>query len=244
MRTLSYLECIPLIEALQEGVYSTGITRALIQFGRSGSDPVNQSANSIFQWLAKGMDMQTSFLNASPKLPAPVTRILTSSILNDVLDHALGDTLQELQSPESSEEIFKNLNALAFQYESMSNTIICNGCFERDFNKLLARAETEEATEVLLEQEGESFLHQKFISSKLIHIIEPSHSLVYKTLLERLDSACRNDGDLRLAEQVIQVSSEKPFSFDLARNGKTILRIVFNEEDNGSILQCVYKHHI
>ncbi|MCK5034327.1 MAG: hypothetical protein KAS73_00415 [Candidatus Sabulitectum sp.] len=237
MRTLSYLECIPLIEALQEGVCSTGITRALIQFGRSDSNPVNQSANSIFQWLTKGMDLQTSFQKALPKLPDPITRILTSSILNSVLDHALDDTLQELQSPGSSEEILKNLNALAFKYESMSNTMICNGCFERDLKKLLARAETEDATEVLLEQEGESFLHQRFISGKLIHIIEPSHSLVYKTLLERLDSACRNDGDLRLSEQVIQVSSEKSFSFDLARNGKDILRIVFNEADNGSVLQ-------
>jgi len=188
--------------------------------------------------------MQTSFLNASPKLPAPVTRILTSSILNGVLDHALGDTLQELQSPESSEEIFKNLNALAFQYESMSNTIICNGCFERDLKKLLARAETEEAVEVLLEQEGESFLHQRFISGKLIHIIEPSHSLFYKTFLGRLKSACKNDGDLKLSAQIFQVSSEKPSSFDLTRNGKTILRVVFKEEDNSSVLQCVYKHHI
>lgn len=231
MKTLSYLECIPLVAALQKGVCTVGITRALIQFGQSDSDPVNQSAESIYKCLTMGIDMQTSFQKALPKLPDPITRILTSSILNSVLDHALDDTLQELQSPGPTEEMFRNLNSLALKYESMSNSMICNGCFERDFNKLLARAETEEATEVLLEQEGESFLHQKFISGKLIHIIEPSHSMVYRTLLERLDSACRNDGNLRLSEQEIQVSSEKPFSFDLARNGKTFLRIVFKEQE-------------
>lgn len=231
MKALSYLECIPLIAALQKGVCTVGITRALIQFGQSDSDPVNQCANSIFECVKKGIDLQTSFQKALPKLPDHITRILTSSILNSVLDHALDDTLQELQSPEPNEEMFRNLNSLALKYESMSNSMICNGCFERDFRKLLARAETEEAVEVLLEQEGDSFLHQKFISSKLIHIIEPSHSLVYKALLERLDSACRNGGDLRLSEQVLQVTREKRFSFDLARNGKTILKIVFKEQE-------------
>lgn len=229
MTELSYLECIPLIEALQKGVCTIGITRALIQFGKSDSNPVNQSAESIVKCLTEGMDLQTSFQSAFPKLPSLITRILKSSILNSVFDYALDDTLQELQSSQPTEEIFNSLSSLALKYESQSNSIICNGCFERDFRKLVARAETEDAVEVLLEQEGESFLHQKFISTKLIHVIEPSNSLVYKTFLQKLNSACEDDGDLMISEQVFQVSRENPSSFQLTVNGEDILKIVFKE---------------
>jgi len=230
MSELSYLECIPLIEELQKGVSTIGITRALIQFGKSDSNRVNQSAESIVKCLTEGMDLQTSFQSAFPRLPGPITRILKSSILNSVFDYALDDTLQELQSSRSTEEIFNNLSSLALKYEKQSTAMICNGCFERDFRKLLARAETEDAVEVLLEQEGESFLHQKFLSAKLIHVIEPSHSLVYSTFLRKLDSACEDGGELKLSEQVFQIRRENPSSFQLALNGKDILKIVFKEK--------------
>jgi len=229
MNELSYLECIPLIEVLQKGVSTIGPTRALIQFSKSASNPVNQSAESIVKCITNGMDLQTAFQSAFPQLPSPITRILKSSILNSVFDYALDDTLQELQSSKPTEEIFKGLISLALKYENQSISIICNGCFERDFRKLLARAETEDAVEVLLEQEGESFLHQKFLSTKLIHVIEPSHSLVYETFLRKLNSACEDGGNLKISEQVFQVSRENSYSFQLTVNGEDILKIVFKE---------------
>lgn len=230
MSELSYLECIPMIEALHKGVSTIGIIRALVQFGRSDSNPANQSAVSIVKCITEGMDLQTAFQSAFPQLPSPISRILKSSILNSVFDYALDDTLQELQSSKPTMDIFERLSSLALKYENKSISIICNGCFERDFRRLLARAETEDATEVLLEQEGESFLHQKFLSTKLIHVIEPSNSLVYKTFLRKLNSACEDGGDLKISEQEFQISRKNPSSFQLTVNGKAILKIVFKEQ--------------
>ena len=189
MKELSYTECIPLIEALNNGVSTIGIVKPMLELGNADANPVNSCAKSIYNNLSEGKDLQSSFRNAIPRLPDELIRILEGSILNSVIDYALDDILYTLISQEPTENIFDSLILLAQKYESISASLICNGCFERAFNKLLARAQTENASEVVLEQEGESFLHQFFTSTKLIHIIEPTHSLVYKTFWEKLHSA-------------------------------------------------------
>ncbi len=82
-----------------------------------------------------------------------------------------------------------------------------------------------------MEQDGESFLHQRFISSRLIHIIEPTHSLVYRTFWARLNSACANGGRLETSDRAFKVTQENPFSFLLTVNGEDILKIVFKEQE-------------
>lgn len=230
MKELSYQDCIPLIEALQGGVRTIGILKAVNEFGEADSNPVNLSARSVGENMADGKDLQTSFQDASPRLPDMIVRIFGNGVLNSVLDYALEDVLVVLEEQQSDEGISENLTSLARKYESISNPQICTGCFERDFNKLLARARTENAFEVILEQDGESFLHQKFISSKLIHIIEPTHSMVYKTFWNRLNSACRNDCQLEISNQVFQVTQENQFSYLLTANGEDVLKIKFKEE--------------
>ncbi|MCD4706426.1 MAG: hypothetical protein K8S62_01660 [Candidatus Sabulitectum sp.] len=230
MKELSYQDCISLIEALQRGVRTIGILKAVNEFGEADSNPVNLSARSIGENMADGKDLQTSFQDAAPRLPDMIVRILENGVLNSVLDYALDDILIALEEQRSAEDISENLALLARKYESMSNSQICTGCFERDFNKLLARARTENAFEVILEQDGESFLHQKFISNKLIHIIEPTHSMVYKTFRNRLDSACRNGCQLEISNQVFQVTQENQFSYLLTSNGEDVLKVKFKEE--------------
>lgn len=230
MKELSHQDCVPLIEALQRGVRTTGILKAITEFGEADSNPVNLSARSIRESMVNGKDLQTSFRDAVPRLPDTVIRILAGGVLNSVLDYALDDILFKLKDQRSNEDVVKGLASLARKYESVSNSQICTGCFERDFNKLLARAGTENAFEVILEQDGESFLHQKFISNKLIHIIEPTHSMVYKAFWNRLNSACRNGCQLEISNQVFQVTQENQFSFQLTANGEDVLKIVFEGE--------------
>lgn len=235
MKELSFQDCIPLIEALQNGVRTIGILKAVNEFGYLDSkEAVNLCAKSISKNMLDGMDIQTSIRNAIPQLPNILIRILESSTLNSTLDYALDDVLLALRDHQPTQEIINNLILLAQKYEGMSASQICTGCFEQDFNKLLARAKTENASEVILEQDGESFLHQKFISAKLIHIIEPTHSLVYKTFWEKLHSACKDDGHLAISERVFRVTQKNLTSFLLTANNEDILKIVFKEQENST----------
>ena len=227
MNELSYQDCVPLIKALQEGVRTTGILKAINEFGVSDSNPVNLSARSIGESMVNGKDLQASFRDSFPRFPDIIIRILISSALNGVLDYALDDALLVLKDQRPIQDVFENLHLLAQKYESVSNTQICDECFERSFGKLLARAATENAYEVILEQDGESFFHQKFLSTKLIHMIEPTHSLVYRTFLEKLNSACENGGHFETSNQIFKVTQENPSSFSLTANSEDVLKIVF-----------------
>ena len=231
MKELSCQDCIPLIEALQNGVRTIGILKAVKEFGDLDSNPVNLCAKSISENMLDGKDIQRSIRDAIPRLPNILIRILESSVLNSVIDYALDEALLVLRDLRPTQTESENLVLLAQKYESMSASQICTGCFERDFNKLLARAKTENASEVLLEQDAESFLHQKFLSAKLIHIIEPTHSLVYKTFWERLHSACNNGGKLEISNRAFKVTQESLTSFLLTANDEDVLKIVFNEQE-------------
>jgi hypothetical protein len=227
MKNLSFEECIPLIQALRSGVMTTGLQQSLEAFGEADSQQENLCARSISRNFIRGNDFQTSFRNANPKLPYPLTEIIIAGYLRSVLDHTLEDISTTLVDSQIHSSAGERLVTLVEKYNQYPTSLICNVCFERDFRKLLVRAETEGAFEVMLEQEGESFLHQKFSSSKLIHVIEPSHSLVYKTLLQKLESACQSDGRLNTEYESYQIKKSNLASYSISIDNKEVLRVVF-----------------
>lgn len=109
------------------------------------------------------------------------TRIIIASYQNSVMDYALEDTYHVLIDTDQLQNVDEELISFAEKYERMSTSVICKGCFEREFLKLISQAKTENATAVELEQVGESFLYKYFKSTTVIQVIEPTHSLVYKT---------------------------------------------------------------
>ena len=227
MKALSYKESIPLIHALRNGAITTGLLNALEIFGEADSKPQNLCARSIFQNLSDGVDYQTSFLDADPVLPDPQNRIIVAGYQNSVIDYALDEVYNVLVDSNGHDNIFGKLLLLAEKYERKSSSIICQGCFEREFSKLLSRAKTEKANIVELEQIGESFLCQYYKSTKIIQIKEPTHSLVYKTLLQKLVSACDNNGILRTENLAYQIKQTKLASFMISLDNKDILKICF-----------------
>lgn len=227
MKALSYKESTPLIHALKNGVITTGIQQALEAFGKVDSNPENLCARSINKNILEGSDLQTSFQNATPQLPDTLTRIIIASYQNSVMDYALEDTYHALADTHQLQSVDEELISLAEKYEQMSTSKICKGCFEREFLKLISRAKIENASTIELEQIGESFLHKYFISTEVIQAIEPTHSLVYRTIWQNLDSACKADGVLETEFQTYQIEKGKLASFLVTENNNNVLRIVF-----------------
>ena len=227
MKALSYKESIHLIHALKYGVITTGLLKALETFGEAGSNSENLCAKSIYKSIFEGNDLQTSFQNANPRLPDTLTKIIIASYLNSVMDYALEDTYHILADTRQLKYIDEELISLAEKYEQMSPSIICKGCFEREFLKLISKAKTENATVVELEQVGESFLYKYFVSTEVIQVKQLTHSLVYKSIWQNLDSACKSDGVLKTKSRTYKIEKGKLASFLVTENNNDVLRIVF-----------------
>lgn len=227
MNTISYDESIPLILALKNGVVTIGILNALEKFSDTDSKPQNICARSILQNLVRGNDYQTSFRDANPSLPERLNRVIIAGYQNSVIDYSLEDIYNVLIDSDGLANLDEKLSSIAEKYERKSSSIICQGCFERELSKLLSRAKNEKANVVELEQIGESFLCQYYRSDKIIQIKEPTHSLVYKTLLHKFDSACNNDGVLKMENQTYQIKKSKLASFMINIDSKEVLQIVF-----------------
>lgn len=227
MKALSYKESIPLIHALKNGVITTGLQKALETFGEAGSNSENLCARSIYKSIFEGNDLQTSFQNANPRLPDTLTKIIISSYLNSVMDYALEDTYHALADTRQLHNVEKELVLIAEKYEQMSTLTICKGCFEREFLKLISKAKAENATVVELEQVGESFLYKYFLSTEVIQVKQLTHSLVYKSIWQNLDSACKSDGILKTESRTYIIEKGKLASFLVTENNNDVLRIVF-----------------
>ncbi len=227
MIELTYMESIPLIHVLKTGVITTGLQKALETFGAAGCKSENLCARSIYNSILKGNDLQTSFKNATPRLPDILTTIIIASYLNSVMDYALEDIYHALADTHQLQSVDEELISIAEKYERMRTSKICQGCFEREFLKLISRAKNENASTIELEQVGESFLYKYFISTEVIQVKERTHSLVYKTIWQNLDSACKADGVLETEFQTYQIEKGKLASFLVTENNNDVLRIVF-----------------
>jgi hypothetical protein len=102
-----------------------------------------------------------------------------------------------------------------------TDALICSGCLERVISKILRRAELEEAGTVILEQEGEDFFHQWYIAVVPVHVIEPSHSLGYKTILKAMSEAATARRPLKPGK--LKVVKAGPKQFRLTGSGVELI---------------------
>ena len=151
---------------------------------------VEAGVRSWHQALAEGRSFLESVLAMTPRFPACVEELLILGEQRSCLDAVVGD-LDGLCACIADEELLLDAAArLLDGYRNRSHAgAICEGCCARDLLKILHRGELEAASEVLLEQEGELFFHQRYLGVKPVRISEPCHSLVFTTLQRALTEA-------------------------------------------------------
>ena len=227
MENLSYRECLPLIHIMHKGVLTIGFQKSLAEFGQADSQPQNQCARSIVLNLTEGKDFQTSISEANPQIPSILSQIITAGYLNSRLDYALGDIEDALVKNQNTEILEEDLRAISERYNQCSTSEICQGCLEREINQLISQAHAKKATTVELKQLGESFLEQKFIGPNIVHLQSPTHSLVYRTLLQKLTDTCNNDERLEIEKEMYQVKKTNLASYLISIDNKEVLQVVF-----------------
>jgi len=202
-----------------------GLTEWLRVFARDGTGPARDVACSLYESLTRGRAFQDAIAEARPALPPAVRELLSLGCQRSELDRVLSDMLKAYEAAQGEGEAGRSLDLLLERWRRCpSGSSICDGCLERTLDKILRRADLEEAHEVILEQEGESFFHQWYIEAKPVHVIEPSHSMAYQSVLRALSDAA--DRHQPLEPWGIPVASSAPGEFELTRETGT-LRVRF-----------------
>lgn len=202
-----------------------GLTESLRVLAQNGTGFTRDVASSVYESLTRGMAFQEAIAEARPELPLPVRELLILGCERGALDRVLSDMLKAYQAVEGEAEAGLRMNVVLEQWQRCpAGSQICDWCLERAIDKILRRAALEDAREVILEQEGERFFHQWYIEAKPVHVIEPSHSLTYKSILQALSDAAENHQPLKPAG--ILVTSSAAGEFDLTLDARK-LRIRF-----------------
>jgi hypothetical protein len=221
MAAISTADCLPLMRAMRRGVGDGGMLKALMAVGSRGDSP---TAQSIANHLVAGKSYRQSFQQAWPRLPQNIVWLLCRGAEESMLDVVLDQIIRILKKRSTSWKVSEELAALRRRLENRPATsCICDGCFEREFARLLKRVETEMAEEVILGQKGESFLRQTFISNRPVQVIEPSHSKTIRTFRDKLTSAASRNAGL----MGFRVQRTGDSSFSLNRGHKRVLTISF-----------------
>ena len=159
------------------------------------------------------------------RCPRNVQDLLVLGTERGVLDWILADVLKAYEAADDEESLARQMCQVFDQWQGRpASSIICTGCMERELDKILRRAKVEQAREVILEQEEERFFHQWYVEAKPVHVIEPSHSLTYRTILKTLSDAAEASQPLKPWN--LEVLSDAPRQFRLVGEGVD-LKILF-----------------
>ncbi|NOQ23311.1 MAG: hypothetical protein GQ565_11780 [Candidatus Aegiribacteria sp.] len=189
MTRLSIAECESFFKHYYQGLLNEGLIKPLQSF-RTENPKLKSAIHSWEKSVTEGLSFRESLKAMSPQFPSCVDELLTLAAERSVLDYAVADLLTAYSQSTGEINLLESTTRLVNTYSSSATGgIICEGCFERDFLKIMSRATLEQADEVILEQEGESYFHQKYLGVKLIHVIEPCHSMLYNTIQMKLGDA-------------------------------------------------------
>ena len=92
---------------------------------------------------------------------------------------------------------------------------------------LFSQAHARKATTVELRQLGESFLEHKFICETNVQLRRPTHSLVYRTILQKLTDSCNNGEHLEIDKNMYQVIKTNLASYLISLDNKEVLQVAF-----------------
>ena len=156
----------------------------------------------------------------SIRFPEVLEKLLGSASDRGLLDHVLADICSCYQQhPDDDLALYEALSLLWSEFEVLpQGRLICLGCVLRAFQKILQRAQLEQAHQVYLSQDGDRYFHQKYVAAKLIHIQEASHAMTYRTLYDQLLHAAAGHEpwdimDMRGIQQRYIVKALEPYHF-------------------------------
>jgi hypothetical protein len=227
MENLTFQECLPLVQAMRNGVLTIGLWESLDAYGQADSQKPNRASESIFHKYTDGADFQESILKSTPELPQSISQILIAGYRKSILDYALEDiekALSEIDDPVILEE---KLTGLLDKYEQCRISGICSGCLEREFQLLLTQAQKQNATTVELIQNGDSFLEQNFIGRTSNCIKRPTHSLVYRTLQHKFEDLSDRDGSLQIGELEYEIKKKSLAGYSILKDNQEVLHVMF-----------------
>jgi hypothetical protein len=171
------------IQLYFNGVMKEGLLKPLSSLS-ANTDFSGQIANSWYELQLQGQSPQMALANPKVALPHPLKRALTVGFEKSVLDLVLQDIIQAFKETPVAYDLEERILRIAEKYHSINTSSICIGCECAEISKILMRAHTENADEVVLQQEGD-FLLQSYIGIKLVQVREASIPAVYKD-----DSKC------------------------------------------------------
>ncbi len=214
----------PLLTALAEGVVGAGLLPALKSYAEQYADATGLCARALYKRLEAGCDFPAALDQIQPGLPAGISAMLALGALQGRLDEVLSEILAIFNQSalnQDSAEIQLELDLMRQNLEAQPQSeLICEDCFERELLIILRRVDSEQAQKVILQQEAERFLHQKYLTSRLVHMIEASHSKTYRTLQTRLAALADAGVPLVLQQKAYPLSRLGPdlYLIDLTDN--------------------------
>ncbi len=211
MERLSVKECRGFLEFFRPKILKEGFMRPLMEFSGKGRSKICLAVKSLSRGLLGGNSFQHSIRNMLPGFPLPVEELMVIAFEKSVIDLVLSDMIEIYKLMITEDELLDEMSLLVDKYSRHSaGGELTESCIERELLKIWKRAELEDAYDVFLEQEGERFFHQKYIGVKMIHVIEPCHSMVYNSLLDYIRKVLKGDALIVLGED----------RFFLTRNGR------------------------
>lgn len=191
---LNQFECREFLKAFYDGIMVQGLLQPLAEIAKNNQGRAGLTAQSWYDLQLAGETPQASVFKVIPAFPSHVEQLLALGFETSSLDLVIADLL-EANSRNASDSHYASLIE---KYQKFDMQKICADCWDGEISKILMRAKIEGATKVVLEQEGESFLHQKYVGAKLVRVSEASISAVAKTIEYTLQERAKSKADLKL----------------------------------------------
>lgn len=224
MKQLTITECRFFIKYFAEKISNVGLMQILKDFSANNPGSLGDAVQSWYNNMVDGQSIPDSIRKTNPKFARPVEELIAISAAKNILDYALTDMCSIYDREKNEDEIITQIGLLIDKYRNRTDSgIICDACFNRDFNKVIMRAGIEEAFEVIFEQEKEIFFHQKYIGVKTIHYIEPCNSKVYKSFLKKLNDCIACNESLLVDNNKFTVERDIPGKFKISNSAINLL---------------------
>jgi hypothetical protein len=223
---LSHNECQEFLAAYFEGIMDEGLLQPLVDFSKSNAGRAGIAALSWYDLQVAGQTPQGALPKITPLLPASIAKLVAVGFEKSVLDTVLKDILYAYRDNTSNESVEIAIEKLFGKYSKVNSDVVCAECWNDELSKIIFRSRIESANRVILQQEGEDFLHQKYIGPKLVHVIEASVSAVYKTLEKTLLDHSASGQNLNIEEIAYAVEKKGPSEY-LIKSQIDDLNIIF-----------------
>ncbi len=215
-----------------QGILNEGLIQPIQAF--KTSDPcLRESLDELSKYLIQGMTWVEALETLPIRFPEVLEKLLGSASDRGLLDHVLADICSCYQQhPDDDLALYEALSLLWSAFEALpQGRLICIGCVLRELQKILQRAQLEQAHQVYLSQDGDRYFHQKYVAAKLVHIQEAGHAMTYRTLYGQLLHAATDHEpwdiiDMRGVQQRYTVNLLEPNHF-LVHHQNQALELIF-----------------